>query len=174
MKKKTAALTRFINSLHEYIVNDPQFRKKTIEKAEEEIQREIRPLVINYLTKYFKGKGYKDPYRKACKSFYWEGQEGTYGKERKRTFGARNYPDFIITAPYLIALEYKQSVNGGVVKQGIGQSIMHTLSGDFHYVYYLFHDQNSDKKIKHSLTNENEKKVINMIWRDFNVYMKFI
>ncbi len=63
---------------------------------------------------------------KAHRSFYWEGQEGKYGKERATTFGARNYPDFIITDPYLVAIEYKQSPNGSTVKQGMGQSMMHT------------------------------------------------
>ena len=44
-------------------------------------------------------------------------------------------PDFIIKKPYLIAVEYKQSGNGSLVKQAIGQSMMHAMSKDFDYVF---------------------------------------
>lgn len=123
MKKKTAKVTKFIEGLHKYIVGHPQFRKKTGDKSEVQIQTEIRPLILQYLQRHFRDSGYTDDVAKAHKSFYWEGQEGKYGKDKATTFGARNYPDFIITEPYLIAIEYKQSPNGSTVKHGIGQSI---------------------------------------------------
>lgn len=174
MKKKTAKVTDFIQGLHDYIVSDPQFRKNTADKSEVQIQAEIRPLIIQYLQKYFREAGYKDDVAKANKSFYWEGQEGKYGKERAATFGARNYPDFIITDPYLVAVEYKQSPNGSTVKQGIGQSFMHTMTEDFHYVYYLFHDESKDKKIEKSIENEQEKSILKKMWSDFNVFIRFV
>ena len=102
MKKKTAKVNRFIEDLHEFIKSHPQFRKQTEEKSEVRIQAEIRPIIIRYLEDYFPEAGYKDSIAKANKSFYWEGQEGKFGKERERIFGTRNYPDFIITEPYLI------------------------------------------------------------------------
>ena len=80
--------------------------KKTNGKSESQIQAEIRPLIIQYLEKWFKDNGFTDNVAKAHKSFYWEGQEGLYGKARETTFGSRNYPDFIITDPYLMAIEY--------------------------------------------------------------------
>ena len=173
MKKKTQQVYEFLDGLHKFIVCDPQFRKDTSNKSEVRIQTEIRPIIIRYLTKYFEKMGYKDAYAKANESFYWEGQEGNYGKRRKQIFGARNYPDFIITKPYLTAIEYKKSDNGGLVKTGIGQSIMHTLSGDFDYVYYLFHDQNKGKKIHNSIRNKpKEKEIIIMIWNKFNVFLR--
>ena len=174
MKKKTAKVTIFIEGLHEFIVNNPQFRKKTGGKSETQIQAEIRPLIIQYLQTYFKEAGYKDDVAKANKSFYWEGQEGKYGKERATTFGARNYPDFIITDPYLLAIEYKQSPNGSTVKQGIGQSLMHTMTEDFHYVYYLFHDESKGKKIESSIDNDQEKYILEKMWSDFNVFIRFV
>jgi hypothetical protein len=174
MKKKTAQITKFIEKLHEYVICHPQFRKRTKDKAELNIQAELRPVIIEYLQEYFKDVGYKDTVAKANKSFYWEGQEGRYGRSRATTFGSRNYPDFIIENPYLIAIEYKQSSSGSTVKQGIGQSIMHTLCEDFHYVYYLFHDESEDKRIERSITNEVESSVIDMMWRDFNVFIKFV
>lgn len=173
MKKKTARLIGFIEGLHKYIVTNPQFRKKTGTKSEVQIQAEIRPLIIRYLEKYFEAEGYKDATGKANQAFYWEGQEGKYGRERVPTFGARNYPDFIITEPYLVALEYKQSPNGSVVKQGIGQSIMHTMCGDFDFVYYLFHDQSPDKRIEKASKCELEKAITDQIWSDFNVFLRF-
>ena len=174
MKKKTRALSSFLINLHNHIVTNPQFRHVTRGKSEVQIQTEIRPLIIDYLIKYFTNKGYKDPIKKANKSFYWEGQEGSYGRERKETFGSRNYPDFIITAPYLISIEYKQINSGSLIKQGIGQSIMHTLSGDFDYAYYLFNDQTRNKEIRDSLNGPNETKVQRRIWKDFNVFLKIV
>ena len=174
MKKKTAKVVSFIEGLHDFVINHPQFRHRTTAKSEMEIQTEIRPLIIQYLEKYFAAAGFKDAIAKANKSFYWEGQEGEYGKTRKTTFGARNYPDFIVTDPYLVAIEYKQSPNGSTVKQGIGQSIMHTLSEDFHYVYYLFHDESKDKRIERSIGDNIEKLVLDRMWQDFNVFIRFV
>lgn len=174
MKKKSVKLTKFIEGLHRFIIKNPQFRRDTGNKSETQIQAEIRPLIIQYLEKYFKKEGYKDYIGKAHKSFYWEGQEGKFGKERAATFGARNYPDFIITAPYLVAIEYKQSPNGSTVKQGIGQSLMHTMTEDFHYVYYLFHDESKQKKIEKSIKNKSESHILKKMWSDFNVFIKFI
>ena len=48
MKKKTQQLTNFIDELHDFIVNDPQFRKDTSKKSESVIQGEVRPLMIRY------------------------------------------------------------------------------------------------------------------------------
>lgn len=118
MKKKSAKVLEFIEGMHEYIISNPQFRRDTRTKSEIQVQAEIRPLIIQYLEKYFEKAGYKDVVAKANKSFYWEGQEGQYGRARATTFGSRNYPDYIITEPYLLAIEYKQSSTGSTVKPG--------------------------------------------------------
>ena len=97
-----------------------------------------------------------------------------FGRERERIFGTRNYPDFIITAPYLIAIEYKKSPNASLVKQLIGQSIVHTLSDEFDFVYCLFHDESKGKKIKKSVGNNAENAVINRMRDDFNLYLRFV
>lgn len=174
MKKKTQKVSDFLEGLHKYIVGNPQFRHNTKTRSETQVQAEIRPLIISYLQKHFGEAGYKDTEAKANKSFYWEGQEGKYGKERTATFGSRNYPDFIITDPYLVAVEYKQSAYGSTVKHGIGQSLMHTLCEEFHYVYYLFHDENKDKRIEKSITRDKESFIIEKMWSDFNVMIKFV
>lgn len=172
MKKKTKQLIEFITSLHNYIVDSPQYREDTSAKTESQIQTEIRPLIISFVKQYYKNSGYKDPEAKAHRSFYWEGQEGVYGKDRELTFASRNYPDFIITQPYLLAIEYKKSHSGSTIKQGMGQSIMHTISGDFDYVYFLFHDQNDDKRIFKSRNGKKEKKTIELLRNSFNVFLK--
>tara|TARA_R100001463_G_scaffold9472_23_gene28405 strand:- start:5692 stop:6279 length:588 start_codon:yes stop_codon:yes gene_type:complete len=174
MKKKTKQVEAFIQGMHEFVTKHPQFRKKTAGKSETQIQAEIRPILVSYLEKYFQEKGYKDYVAKANAAFYWEGQEGIYGRQRKTTFGARNYPDFIITAPYLVAIEYKQSPNGSLVKQGLGQSMIHTLCDEYDFVYYLFHDQSKDKRIEKSLKNSLESTMIERAWKDFNVMMRFV
>ena len=110
---------------------------------------------------------------KANKSFYWEGQEGSFGKSRQTVFAGRNYPDFIITSPYLIAIEYKKGSTSALVKQVIGQSVMHTLSGQFDYVYTLFQDENPDKKIKNSISDDIETNILSVFKRDFNIFAYF-
>ena len=174
MKKKSKELKLFIDNLHEFIVSNPQFRKNTTNKSEVFIQAEIRPLILQFLENYFEKEGYKDSIQKANKSFYWEGQEGKFNQDRSNVFASKNYPDFIIQKPYLIAIEYKQSANGSLVKQAIGQSIIHTMSKNFDYVYIVFHDQNKDKKIKISTKFEIEQTIVEKIWNDFNVCIKFI
>jgi hypothetical protein len=174
MKKKTVKLNKFIEGLHKWIISSPQFRKDIGGRSEVQIQTEIRPLIIQYLEHWFREAGFKDYVGKANKSFYWEGQEGKYGRDRASTFGARNYPDFIITAPYLVAVEYKQSQNGSTVKQGIGQSLMHTMTEDFHYVYYLFHDESKDNRIIKSTKDDKEKCILHQLWSDFNLLIKIV
>ena len=174
MKNKSKKLIAFIDDLHKFITNNAQFRRSTVGKSEKQIQTEIRPLIIRYLERYFEELGCKDCAKKANEVFYWEGQEGDYEKSEEKLFGARNYPDFIITEPYLIAIEYKQSDTGSMVKEGIGQSMVHTLSGEFDYVYYLFQDQTKDKKIKDSMKSKNEKMISERIQKDFNVFIKII
>jgi hypothetical protein len=174
MKKKSAKVDGFIEGLHQFITTHPQFRAQTGQKSEVRIQAEIRPIIIRYLEDYFDQAGYKDAIAKANKSFYWEGQEGRFGKERERIFGTRNYPDFIITAPYLIAIEYKKSPNASLVKQLIGQSLVHTLSDEFDFVYCLFHDESKGKKIKQSVGNDAESAVIRTMRNEFNLYLRFI
>ena len=174
MRKKTKSAINFVSGLHEFIVSNPQFRKQTSGKTEAQIQAEIRPLIIRYLEDHFAAAGYKDSVAKANKSFYWEGQEGSFGKARNTTFGSRNYPDFIIQEPYSVAVEYKQSESGSTVKHGIGQSIMHTLCEDFDFVYYLFHDESKDKRIESSVDGKTEQKTIERMWQEFNVLIKFV
>ncbi len=172
MRKKSAKVVGFIDNLHSYIVNNPQFRKNVSGKSETAVQSEIRPLIINYLERYF--EGYKDPVAKANKSFYWEGQEGVYGRTKETLFASRNYPDFVIRHPYLFAIEYKKASSGSVVKQAIGQSMMHTLSGEFDFVYVLFHDESPEKKIKKSITSQTEQNILRTMQRDFNIFIKMI
>ena len=52
--------------------------------------------------------------------------------------------------------------------------MMHTLSGDFDYVYVLFHDENDDKRIERSIIQDKEKMIMNKIWNDFNILLKFV
>lgn len=84
MKVKSKEFIEFVNNLHDYIVKNPQFRKDTSNKSESVIHGEIRPLIVQYLEKYFENKGFKDFTAKANKSFYWEGQEDSYEREEQQ------------------------------------------------------------------------------------------
>ena len=52
--------------------------------------------------------------------------------------------------------------------------MMHTLSGDFDYVYVLFHGENQDKRIEKSLNKDKEKFISKKVSTDFNVFLKFV
>ena len=60
------------------------------------------------------------------------------------------------------------------MKQAIGQSMMHTMSEQFDFVYILFHDENKDKKIEDSVNGKIEKNIMKTVEKDFNVFLKFI
>lgn len=174
MKKKTQKAIQFLDGLVQAVSQHPQFRKSTNSKSETAIQAEIRPLIISYLEKYFSNEGFQDSEAKAHASFYWEGQEGQYGRERRPVFGSRNYPDFIVTAPYLVAVEYKKSAYGSLVKQGIGQSIVHTLSGDFDFVVMLFQDESAENRIGSLQEGSIEQEIVGKLWNEFNVRLHFV
>lgn len=174
MKNKSKNVINFMNGLHEYITKSPLLRKNTGLKTESEIQSEIRPVIISYLTKYFQDKGNKNPEAKAFKSFYWEGEEGRKEFVKHPTFSSKNYADFIITCPYNIAVEYKKSKYGSTVKHGIGQSIIHTLCGEYDFVYLLFQDESKDKRILKSIDFECERYIIEKMWERNNLMIKFI
>ena len=64
--------------------------------------------------------------------------------------------------------------SNAVITVSIGQSIMHTLCDEFDYVYYLFHDESNDKRIEKSIRNDREDLIIEKMWKDFNVLIKFV
>ncbi len=47
MKKKSSSVVRFIENLHKFIIENPQFRKDTQNKSETQIQTELRPNCCN-------------------------------------------------------------------------------------------------------------------------------
>lgn len=174
MKRKSSKATDFIANLHDYVVSDSHFRKTTHNKTESEIQCELRPIITSYLQEYYQGVGVRSSKSKAIESIYWEGQEGGYKGSRKCLFGSMNYPEFIILEPYLIAVEYKKSTSGSLVKSGVGQSNMHIFSGEYDYVYFLFQDESKGKKIRESMQLEEENKIRKTMWDKFNVYMRIV
>jgi len=174
MKKKSKNVIEFMEGLHNHIVKNPMFRSKTYAKNESQIHTEIRPIIWSYLVKYFTNKGFKNPEKKAGKSFYWEGEEGKHPFAKSSVFGARNYADFIITSPYLVAIEYKKAPYGSIVKTGIGQSIIHTMCEEYDFVYFLFQDESKNKKINESINNKHEKFIIDKMWERNNVMIKFV
>ena len=108
------------------------------------------------MVKHFQNQNWKNPENGAKKYFYWEGQEGRHTNIKTESFASRNYPDFIITNLYMIPIEFKESVSGSIVKQGLGQCLMHTLDGEFDFVYCLIHDESQNKKVVKSIKNEKE------------------
>ena len=60
MKVKSKQFIEFISELHNYVVSNPQFRKDTSSKSESVIQGELRPLIVQFLEKYFESLNYKD------------------------------------------------------------------------------------------------------------------
>ena len=174
MKAKTQKAINFINDLHKFILKDDLLRTNVKNKDEKQIQTELRGIIFRRMIEYFKEQDHKNPRSSANKHLYWEGEEGNYSKDKVATFSARNYPDFIITKPYMIAVEYKKGSSGSIVKQGIGQSVIHTIGGEFDFVYCLIQDESKDKQILKSLKNKKEKLIKERFWREFNVRLEII
>ncbi len=170
MKRKTQQAVDFIENLHQHLINSSLFRQNTAGEKERDIQREIRHIIVEFL----KGRGYTNCDDKVKGSFYAEVQEGSDSRIKTPVFGSKNYPDFYITDPYWLAIEYKKELSGSFVKSLIGQSMVHTFSGDFDYVYALFQDENKNKKIRDSVSGEVESDIIATIERDYNIFLRII
>ena len=124
---------------------------------------------------YYKEKGLVSYREKASSSFYWEGQaDKRYRKSAQEFFASKNYPDFVIQSPYSIAIEYKQSESGSLIKQAIGQSMIHILNQEYDFVYILFNDQTKDKDIRKSLLQAKEKSVCSVLWDSSNIKLHII
>ena len=52
--------------------------------------------------------------------------------------------------------------------------MMHTLCEEFHYVYFLFHDQSKNKRIERSQEDERETIILKKMWSEFNVMVRFV
>lgn len=174
MRKKSQAAELFIDNLITHIENNVLRQKKTSGKRETEIQRGLYPLIADYMTDYWRKAGYKNFKTKGRDTVYWEGQDGSNPLPRLPVFTARSYPDFIILEPYRIAIEYKQSNQGSLVKESLGQALLYMMSGDYDFAYILFDDQTQDKAIRKSLANLCELEIADRMWREFNIKMQIL
>lgn len=52
--------------------------------------------------------------------------------------------------------------------------MVHTLSDEFDFAYCLFHDESRQKRILRSIDGEPERKVIDSMRDNFNVFMRFV
>lgn len=162
--KKTEKAVAFIDGIVAAVVNCPTYRLDVSGMSEQDIQREMRQPLMDYL----KSRGVD-----AGKDLYWEGQEGGYGGEKYKLFTGKNHPDFIINRPYSIAVEYKQGEFGAKVKELIGQSVAHTHSGEFDFVLSIFRDATKKGLICQSKLGENEKDLIDWL-EERNVFLRFV
>jgi hypothetical protein len=174
MKKKTPKLLHFIEGLHEFIEMRSHLLNKAVISSKLGFQDIIGRLIGEYLEQYFLKDGYKNVITKANEALNWEGKESEDDDSQSPVFGEITYPDFVIDDPYLIAVVYKEGDNVYELKQGIAESLIYTLSGDFDFVYFLFHDQTQDKKIERSVDYKLESFIVAEMWDHHNVCIKII
>jgi hypothetical protein len=173
--KKTKQLVEFVDGLVKHVSEHSRLPKNTIGKRESSIQGQLFSIFVEYLEEYYKGKGLVSYREKASGAFYWEGQDNKNNRKvPQEIFTSRNYPDFVIRQPYSIAIEYKQSSSGSLIKQAIGQSFVHILNEEYGFVYILFNDQTKDESIKESLNNPKEKSVCEALWNNFNIKLHVV
>lgn len=174
MKKKTTKLIHFIEGLHKFI----SIRSNLVDKAsitsKVDFQNIIVRLILEYLEQYFVKDGYKNSITKSNDALSWEVKELQEYESQSPVFGELIYPDFIINDPYLIAIVCKEGNNGSVLKQGIGESLIYTLSGEFDFVYFLFIDQTQDKKIERSIDYKLESSIVSEMWDRYNIFFKIV
>ncbi len=170
-RKKTAAFTAFMNGLVRNIERDEVLKKFDTSNAAETVgQSQLSNVIHKYLEKYF--QNFKNPSRKAAEECYWEGQRKRDGAA-KMIFGGRNYPDLIIYSPYRIAIEYKLHKSGSLVKQGIGQCMMYTMSGEYDFALLVYHDRTKEKTICSASKKQQEKLIIEEL-KKLNVFVCFL
>ena len=110
--------------------------------------------------------------RKATNAVLWEGDIGVT-ISNIQFFGVQHRPDFVINAEGVkIAVEIKRGESGSEVRDGIGQSMVYATHFDF--VVYLFIDTSRDKKIKASIKNAVEARLVHTLWQDFNIKLSVI
>ena len=61
MRRKSKKATEFIQSLHLHLVKSPLLRKNVQNKTERDIQTELRPIIFDYMKKYFEKENRKNP-----------------------------------------------------------------------------------------------------------------
>ena len=170
-KKKTAKLESFISGLVSRIKKDPALAVFDTTNVGEKVgQGQLYGVILDHLEAYF--HDYKDPRQKATEASYWEGNKKTKGAA-KMIFGGRNYPDMIIYEPYRIAIEYKLTDSGSVVKQGIGQCMMYTMSGEYDFALLVYHDRTKEKTICSASKKQQEKLIIEELKKS-NVFVCFL
>ena len=96
--------------------------------------------------------------QKAKNCLLWEGDVNT--TVNNFTFlGTQHRPDFVVKIDKLnVAVEVKKGETGHSLREGIGQSLVYASQFDF--VVYLYVDISKDKKIRDSVSNPREQKLI--------------
>lgn len=107
--------------------------------------------------------------RKADEALYWEGDR-RITINNIQFLGTQHRPDFVVALPNLrIAVEIKLAGIGSQVREGIGQSLVYTASGQFDFVIYILVDITRDKKLKASTKAPREAIFIKRLWDLHNV-----
>lgn len=107
--------------------------------------------------------------RKADEALYWEGDR-RITINNVQFLGAQHRPDFVVALPNLrVAVEIKLAGVGSQVREGIGQSLVYTASGQFDFVIYILVDVTPDKKLKASTKAPREAIFIKRLWDSHNV-----
>eukprot|EP01047_Picozoa_sp_COSAG01_P001864 COSAG01_NODE_46_length_32080_cov_716.589319_13_plen_178_part_00 len=174
-KKKTGKLLSFMDDLQAFTSAHPEAKKLKLKRLNEtHLQIAFRSILIDFLERYFRQNGYQKSNDKAHQELYWEGNRESLPGTAQKVFAARNYPDYVIKSPYRIAIEYKQGEYGSLVKQGIGQAVLHTVSGEYDFAVVLFHDKSKRKKIKRSAKQSTEQRITAQLRTEFNVFVMFV
>ena len=173
--RKSKQLNEFVDGFRDHVSHNRHLPTNTAGKRESSIQGQLFAIFVQYLEDYYEARGHGRYREKAASSFYWEGQAVKKNRRpAKEFFASRNYPDFVIQQPYSIAIEYKQSEYGSLIKQAIGQSMVHILNQEYDFVYILFNDQTKGKMIKKSLKKSKEQAVCKSLWENFNIKLHII
>ena len=134
-------------------------------KDESEIKTFMYPYLIKELTEYYGSE------KKAKKNLLWEGNKQTT-VNNMTFFGVQHRPDMVINGGLSIAVEIKKGDAGSAIREGIGQAMVYSTIYDF--VLYLFIDISKDKKIKNTVTAENELKFAKDLWKNYNIIFEVI
>ena len=108
--------------------------------------------------------------QKAKNCLLWEGDVSTT-VNNFTFFGTQHRPDFIEKIDsFRVAVEVKKGETGHSLREGIGQSLVYASQFDF--VVYLYVDISKDKKIRDSVRQPQEQRLMADLWKNHNVLFR--
>lgn len=142
-------------------------------QSEEKVNELIYPNLLEKITDYVMDKkGFsRSLAREKAKTMIKSDESTTSPVKNIQFMGTDNRPFMVIDVGGItVAVEIRKGNRGNSLREGFGQSMIHSTIYDF--VLCVFIDTSESQKIKHGSTSITEQYFLDNIWENFNI--KFV